>query len=347
MLVGLRGFISDLLANLLAGLLAPSTMMGLATVAAWVAVSVVLWHRRQRAEGKPGMASAYFVGLCFGIALLAVAGGVYGLAIRSLAMPQSDGATVAIPRTQPYRMTKNNLPADRQTIIRVSDGANISPDPGNADFQIYSLWLSAKNMPDPAEATLAPLYAPRSPGDADKEIPFVDQLYNFVRSNPASMPSKGQELLRKWTAAISYTDQSASYTKEVDKFFYELHGANNKLIAMARESDQYCSNDLCVIVADADKHTKEFIEAIGNFENAFNSLSKIIDRTQYPDGYLKFSAAPESAAGASKRANFAEILTPHVERINRLLVVYGIWVSWVEYRLLERRDQLSKIASRQ
>src|SRR5580704_13719463 len=84
MLVGIRGFFIDLLANLLANLLSPNTMMGIAVVAVWAAISAILWHRRQRAEGKPGMASTWFVILCFGIALLAVGGGVYGLALRSI-----------------------------------------------------------------------------------------------------------------------------------------------------------------------------------------------------------------------------------------------------------------------
>lgn len=82
MLIGLRGFLADLLASLLAGLLSPNTMMGIAIVAVWAAISAIVWHRRQRSQGNPGMASGWFIILCFGIALLGIAGAAFGLGLR-------------------------------------------------------------------------------------------------------------------------------------------------------------------------------------------------------------------------------------------------------------------------
>jgi hypothetical protein len=136
------------------------------------------------------------------------------------AEPSSSPA--AIPRTQPYRMTNNHLRPDRQAVIRPSDNATISPDKDNADFKIYIAWLAAKNMPDPVEATLAPVYAARSPSDAEKEIPIVDKLYDLIHTGAAPLPEKGADLVRGWSAIIAFADESSSYTKKADKFYYEL-----------------------------------------------------------------------------------------------------------------------------
>jgi hypothetical protein len=42
------------------------------------------------------------------------------------------------------------------SIIRLSDGAFIPPDPGNRDFADYTAWLEAGNTPDPAPEPLPP-----------------------------------------------------------------------------------------------------------------------------------------------------------------------------------------------
>jgi len=42
------------------------------------------------------------------------------------------------------------------SIIRLSDGAFIPPDPGNTDYREYLDWLKAGNTPEPAAAPLPP-----------------------------------------------------------------------------------------------------------------------------------------------------------------------------------------------
>ena len=43
-----------------------------------------------------------------------------------------------------YQLTQGD------TILRITDGASIPPDPANTDYAAYLAWVEEGNMPDPA-----------------------------------------------------------------------------------------------------------------------------------------------------------------------------------------------------
>jgi hypothetical protein len=43
------------------------------------------------------------------------------------------------------------------TILRLSDGAFIPPDPANVDYAAYLEWVAAGNMPEPAPMVAPPV----------------------------------------------------------------------------------------------------------------------------------------------------------------------------------------------
>jgi hypothetical protein len=57
-----------------------------------------------------------------------------------------------------YTLTNSSL-ADNAQLITRSDGATIPPDPGNADFQAYLVFLAAGNTPNPAPVPPPPTAA--------------------------------------------------------------------------------------------------------------------------------------------------------------------------------------------
>jgi hypothetical protein len=82
------GFLWDFIANLAAAVafetLTPLGMTGIAIAVLVTVAWVIGWHHRQRAAKKPGMASWYFIALCFVVAILTIGAGVYGIALREM-----------------------------------------------------------------------------------------------------------------------------------------------------------------------------------------------------------------------------------------------------------------------
>jgi hypothetical protein len=198
----------------------------------WTTIMGVEWFwylfndRRERHQKKRLTLDASYivVGLVSGAAVLLVAAAIVFFTTAAGKQPASASSSSppaasstsqtpqplpAQPRTQPYRLTNNSLPANAQIIIRVSDGAFIPPDPRNADFQQYSAWLTAGYAPDRVEATLDRIYAPRSPNEAEREIPIVDKLVDILQNE--ARPS--QDGVGDWQEAFDVEKSGMACTR--------------------------------------------------------------------------------------------------------------------------------------
>jgi hypothetical protein len=115
-------FIENLAANWTAELFGPTTMIAWLITLAVVIYGVIAWHRRQRTAKKLGMASWQFIALCFAIALIAVAGGAYGLGLKF--------ASNAADASQDVTTKPNAPPQAEQTLnrkYRAADAPKLLP----------------------------------------------------------------------------------------------------------------------------------------------------------------------------------------------------------------------------
>lgn len=316
----------NVVANWVADIFSPASMTGWATALAVIAWAVIRWHRQQRAAKKLGMASWPFIAVCLTIALLAVAAAAYGIGLKFSKSDLPSGESLsAIPQTQPFRLAPNG-----HYVIRTRDGATIPDDPRNADFQVYTAWLSVGNKPDPVQATLPPLYAARSPSDADKEIPIIDALSEIVRKELQPLTSNGGELLSNWQNAIDQS-KSGAYLQSLSDFSRRFREANGSLSEAAQQIPQYCDDDLCVIAGFARRYDK-ITDLIDRARDTLSDLHKVIDSQKYN--------------AERQRSKAPLVIGRAVEEPNLALSAYAVSLQWAKEQLSARRIELSKIASR-
>lgn len=239
---------------------------------------------------------------------------------------QSQPTQLSVPQTQPYRLTNNSLPPNAQTVIRVSDGASIPPDPRNADFQIYTAWLAAGYTPDPVQAVLPRTYASRSPTDADREIPIIDKLYDILQKEAQPQVQQG---FGDWRDALD-ADKTEAYFKALDALRDQFRIISGKLRDATQEIPQFCEDDLSVIVDP--RKDDNVTRALDKLRAILTSLRNVVD--------------PEKFKSSRQTNRFFDVLAPHLQAVGSALTAYGIWISWTERQLLDRRKELSEIASR-
>jgi hypothetical protein len=302
---------------------------------------VHVWHIKRRLAGQMGIEPIHVIILGLAVAACGVAWSLYQGAFSTTRIGAPTAVTAdakaaipsqatPIPRTQPYRLTDNGRSADKQSIVRVSDGAVIPPDPRNSDAYVYFQWLAAGNKPDPAQATLPSVYAPRSPSDADREIKMVDKLSDLLERQVRPLLSEAGSGWSNWQDALD-SDKSGDYFKGLSNFRQQFVSINATILDSTKEMPQFCDDDLCEIV-NLQRTATAVVDAVDKFHEILSILHDVIDAEKY----RQFKNV----------GTVSQIIAPHQQRIGSPLTSYEVELSWAEQRLKERRRELSEIASR-
>ena len=145
------------------------------------------------------------------------------------------------------------------------------PNSRNADFQQYSAWLAAGYAPDPVEATLDRTYAPRSPNEAEREIPIVDRLVERLQKEARPLGNG----VGDWQEVFDAAKRNA-YFRSLDAFRERFLTVNAKLNDLTHEVQKFCDDDLCVIV-DTRKTTNVEL-SLEKVKVVLTSLSNVVDQ---------------------------------------------------------------------
>jgi hypothetical protein len=110
-----------------------------------------------------------------------------------------------------YKLSKNT------SIIRIADGATISPDVGNTDYQAYLAWVAAGNTPAPVDPETAQETALRvareaelvaaADAKADAVVQYLAthtplECYQYVQSNVTNL-AEAKVMMGKFAAILS------------------------------------------------------------------------------------------------------------------------------------------------
>jgi hypothetical protein len=234
--------------------------------------------------------------------------------------PPTQPAIVQIPKTQPFRLTDNRLPPTGQTIVRNSDGANLPPE--SPDF---NAWLLAGNVPDKAEATLPPVYAPRSPTDADKEIPVIDNLTALLTKQAEQQIGYIEDALSNWQNIFDPAKADIFFQNFAD-VVEQFRVTSGKTLDAAQPP--FCEDDLCRIV-DFARDRDKIMDLLDKDRQAWAELRKLVDVSQYDKRTTKMPSLMDGYLAATWQR----------------LRAYKISLDWAKRELNARRRHLSQIAS--
>jgi hypothetical protein len=93
--IWVREFFINVLANIAAGLLTPTNMIGFALTVVVGLAWLIGWHRRRLREGKRGLDSWYLIALSSAVAVVAISVAAYGIGLRSASMPTAPNSEMA------------------------------------------------------------------------------------------------------------------------------------------------------------------------------------------------------------------------------------------------------------
>jgi hypothetical protein len=209
----------------------------------------------------------------------------------------------------------------------------------DAQIAQLNLALQQRQPSSPPGPVSPPPLATRAPGDADREIPVLDEIYNVITTEAAPQPQEGTTLVGTWLAALQ-EGKGDDYLSRLAEFRSRVTKVDNDIVQAVLKRQIYCANDLCEILGA--RPGDGVANAIDRFRNLFAGFYKMADPNK-----TKEIRPPHLGLGGGAYNDVSTLLDPHLKPVYDALNVYQNWVSSTTNKLVARREELSKIASRQ
>jgi hypothetical protein len=164
----------------------------------------------------------------------------------------------------------------------------------------------------------------RSASDADKEIPVIDNVVDIIRESEP-LEGEGMRLSSNWFNALVRPELMPAYDADLRKYNLDIVGTNAKFATLKNRTPQYFEDDISLITDKWDFETLS--RPFDNFVGAWFALKAIADRS---------------------KATFEDttrLMAPHRAMFEKALVAYHDWSYNSKEALLNRRKELSKIAT--
>jgi len=256
--------------NLIATLISEKggDVIGFSILAIICIVASLRWHRRERAAGKPGMGSIWFIILCFAIAGIGVGGAVYGLVLRSQAAVSSLQSELS--------ETKQKL-ATAQAVPRQAPAAAALPS--------------------------APPRVVTAAYDVPKKLAAIDGFIEILKTDIAATLIEVRRLEQTWGPRVQTTEQRVAFMEEVRGFRVRTEEVRLKINRL--QQDNRAFDDIYTLL-DQD-YVGSFFGGLDAFNGAVGSMGDPpykMDTSFFMKPYMeRFHAGIESLSNWFDRKN--------------------------------------------
>jgi hypothetical protein len=117
-------------------------------------------------------------------------------------------------------------------------------------------------------------YAARSPHDAGREIPIIDQISDLLRDEMDPQAEEGKKIAEHWRDAFN-ASKTEAYFQQLTDYQTRVARSDQKLLAIVQKVPPFCTNDLCEILGV--RQGDAVVRVFGKFQKVLASIRDIAD----------------------------------------------------------------------